>query len=390
MPPTAAPTGCFGDSSECGGDMIKDEVIHPSWLILMWFSIFAAYNCVVQLVVWCSGKRTGHDPPGCRPWLSNRRKLGLAAGVTLLAAGNLVLYFTALSGRSDGDRDLALVDFNSIAIAAVVCWFVARQVLGAVYSVLLLRACDAGGCRARFVAVDALLFSRKELAENERWGMKHPLTVTTPGGTVLVISSWAGSWNLNRAVLGAWGKADPGAKAWRPEEIELYSEGYGEVVDAGYSGESRLKLLDRPTDDNQAVPRPRARELMLRFGAEVIMRRTPTEAAEFGLAHPLSVTTLDGSSFDVAGWGAADDLYAAVAAAAPAELGAKLGSFYLVAGDSTDALERGFATQSRAQLLGGSTTGTVDTGAVEVPPPPPPLVLLYHPEVLANQQVSVV
>ena len=236
--------------------------------------------------------------------------------------------------------------------------------------------------------MDALLFSRKELAENERWGMKHPLTVTTPGGTVLVISSWAGSWNLHRAVLRAWGTADPGAKAWRPDEIELYSEGYGKVVDPGYSGESRLQLLDRPTADNEAVPRPRARELMLRFGADVIMRRTPTEAAEYGLAHPLSVTTLDGSSFTVAGWAAADDLYAAVAAAAPAELGAKLGSFYLVAGDSADAdaLERGFATRSRAQLLGGTTTGTVDTGAVEVPPPP--LVLLYHPEVLANQQES--
>ena len=37
---------------------------------------------------------------------------------------------------------------SGIAIAAVVCWFVARQVLGALYSVLRL-SCDAGGCRVR-------------------------------------------------------------------------------------------------------------------------------------------------------------------------------------------------------------------------------------------------
>jgi len=76
----------------------------------MWFSIFAAYNLVVR----CDGEWTGHDPLGCSPRLSNRRKLvGLAVGVALLVAGNLALYLTALSGRSDRDR--ALIDFYSTA-----------------------------------------------------------------------------------------------------------------------------------------------------------------------------------------------------------------------------------------------------------------------------------
>jgi len=260
--------------------------------------------------------------------------------------------------------------------------------------------------------VDALLFARKELYENQRWGEEHPLTVTTPGGTVLAVTSWGGSWNLNRAVLRAWGKAQSGAKAWRPGQVELYSEGYGGVdgrpgyggvVDPGYDGEWRKKLLDRPTDAAAEAPLvPRARELTLRFAPDVIVTRTPTEAEAFGLAHPLTVSTLDGSSFSVAGWATADDLYAVVAAAAPPELDAKLDSFYLVVGGTADTLERGFATRSRTQLLDGSAVEAVDGAPPPVdgppqsppppPPPPPPLVLLYHPSTAASQpaQVSVV
>ena len=197
-------------------------------------------------------------------------------------------------------------------------------------------------------------------------------------------------------MLRAWGKAQPGAKAWRPGQVELYSEGYGGVdgrpgyggvVDPRYDGEWRKKLLDRPTDAEAPVV-PWTRELTLRFAPDVIVTRTPTEAEAFGLAHPLTVSTLDGSSFSVTGWATADDLYAVVAAAAPPELDAKLDSFYLVVGDTADALERGFATRSRTQLLEGSAVEPVDGG----PPPPPPLVLLYHPDTAAGQpaQVSVV